>query len=151
MSRKGRIVAVAVVGAALASWAGIGRVSGQVGTKVREKVGEAAQEVKSGAKRAAEGVRERVARAKQSVHNMGVEARVYGRLHWDKDLHTAKFEFEATEDGVITLKGNVPTSKAKAKAELLATETFGVTKVINHLTIAEPEVRTTTTTPAARP
>ncbi|HWE38334.1 MAG TPA: BON domain-containing protein [Isosphaeraceae bacterium] len=149
MSRKGRIVAVALVGAALVSWAGIGRVSGQVGTKVREKVGEAAQDVKIGAKRAAEGVRERLARAKQSVHNMGVEARVYGRLHWDKDLHTTKFDFEGTEDGVITLKGTVPTAKAKAKAELLTSETFGVTKVINHLAVAEPV--TTGATPAAKP
>lgn len=146
MSRQ--IVAVAVVGVALASWAGLGRVSGQVGAKIREKAEEVGQDVKVGAKRAAEGVRERVAKARQSVHNMGVEARVYGRLHWDKDLHTTKFEFEGTEDGVITLKGTVPTAKARAKAELLATETFGVTRVINQLAVAEPAA---TAAPAARP
>jgi osmotically-inducible protein OsmY len=75
---------------------------------------------------------------------MGVEARVYGRLHWDKALYDAKIDLEARKDGVLTLRGTVPDAAARAKAVALARETVGVTEVIDQLTLG-------TTTPPTTP
>jgi osmotically-inducible protein OsmY len=65
---------------------------------------------------------------------MGVAARVYGRLHWDKALNSSTLHVKV-EEGVATLSGSVPTAEAKAKAVTLAAETVGVSKVVDELTI----------------
>jgi hyperosmotically inducible periplasmic protein len=65
---------------------------------------------------------------------MSVAARVYGRLHWDKTLHSSDLNVKV-ERGVATISGSVPTAEAKTKAALLTAETVGVTKVIDELTI----------------
>ncbi len=46
---------------------------------------------------------------------MGVQARVYSRLHWDKDLNDSTIELEF-KDGVAILHGTVKSLVAKAKA-----------------------------------
>jgi len=66
---------------------------------------------------------------------MGIESRVYGRIHWDKALNDATIELTATEDGVITLNGTVADSKAKAKAVELTKDTVGVIKVVDQLAV----------------
>ena len=68
---------------------------------------------------------------------MGVQSRVYSRLHWDKDLNDAKIDLEF-KDGTATLRGTVKTVKAKAKAVELARDTVGVDRVVDQLTI-EPD------------
>ncbi|HEV3164652.1 MAG TPA: BON domain-containing protein, partial [Isosphaeraceae bacterium] len=73
------------------------------GQKVGEKIDEAIRDIKQGVDEVSESVRERFARARESVNTMGVESRVYGRLHWDKDLNKAKIDLEVRQGGVATL------------------------------------------------
>ena len=68
---------------------------------------------------------------------MGVASRVYGRLHWDKALETSTLDLEVN-NGVATLRGEVPERKAKARAVELARETVGITQVIDQLAIQPP-------------
>jgi osmotically-inducible protein OsmY len=78
---------------------------------------------------------------------MGVQARVYGRLHWDKALNQSDLNVKV-EQGVATLSGGVPTADARARAVNLAAETVGVTKVVDELTVAPSDAETVT--PAKR-
>jgi osmotically-inducible protein OsmY len=70
---------------------------------------------------------------------MGIEGRVYARLHWDKNLAGSKIELAAPKPGVIALNGTVGDAKAKAKAVELTTDTVGVTEVMDNLTIVPTE------------
>ena len=49
------------------------------------------------------------AEVRASIDRMGVQGRVYGRLHWDKDLANATIDIEVREDKSVVLKGSVPT------------------------------------------
>ena len=75
------------------------------------------------------------AEARKSVEKMGVQGRVYGRLHWDKALEGAKFEISVRDNQVVVLSGNVANAAAKEKAEQLASDTVGVSSVVNELTV----------------
>ena len=85
-------------------------------------------------------------RARRSVDDLGVEARVYGRLHWDKALNEAEIVVEVQNGGVVVLHGAVLDEEARDKAVALAVETVGVERVIDMLTPA-----TGGRTEAARP
>jgi hypothetical protein len=76
------------------------------------------------------------AEARKSVEKMGVQGRVYGRLHWDKALETATVDIEVRDGQAVVLKGKVDTAAAKLKAEQLARDTIGVTSVVNELAVA---------------
>ena len=126
------------------------RAQQDTGKKLGEKLDDAAAKVKRGVQDIAEDLRESFARTRTAVHNMGIQSRVYGRLHWDKALNGADLELSSAEEGAITLRGSVPDEAAKAKAVLLARETVGVTRVVDELTIG-PAVRTKTTTTTTGP
>jgi osmotically-inducible protein OsmY len=72
---------------------------------------------------------------------------VYGRLHWDKALSDASIELSVSS-GVVTLRGAVPDTAAKAKAVTLAAETVGVTQVIDELMVSLAPRTVPATTPA---
>jgi hyperosmotically inducible periplasmic protein len=131
------IAATVALALGMAWWGGIGRAQQQdgVGEKAGEKLDEVGRKIKKGLEKAEGTVKEGLYRTRDSVHNMGVTARVYGRLHWDTALNTSTTLNVKVEHGVATLTGSVPTAKAKAKAVTLAAETVGVTKVIDELTI----------------
>ena len=74
--------------------------------------------------------------ARKSIEKMGVQGRVYGRLHWDKALEGEKFEISVRDSQIVVLSGNVATAAAKQKAEELAHDTVGVTSVVNELSVA---------------
>lgn len=134
-ARKGPIVALAVAAAALCGYAAYAQQgSGEkVGEKIGRKVDQAVGEVKRGAEKIGEGVREGFDRARDKVNDMGVEARVYGRLHWDKSLNRAVITLEMRDPSIVVLKGSVPDESARAKAVSLARETVGVTGVLDQL------------------
>jgi len=92
------------------------------------------ESIKRGAKATSETVQEQYQRARTSVHDMSVQARVYSRIHWDKDLANAKIDIEI-KDGTAILHGSVKTIRAKAKAVELAHDTVGVDHVDEHLKI----------------
>src|SRR5205085_1464034 len=72
---------------------------------------------------------------RKSVEKMGVQGRVYGRLHWDKALEGANLEISVSENQAVVLSGNVASAAAKQKAEELARDTVGVSSVVNELTV----------------
>ena len=115
--------------------------------KIKEKLGDAAASVKKGAISAEEAIKDQFTRARDSITKMGVESRVYARLHWDKDLASSKIDLSAPKLGSIKLMGTVPDAKAKAKALSLTMDTVGVTNVVDELTI----VSTTTVVEPAKP
>lgn len=86
---------------------------------------------------ARDAVREQFSRTRDKVNDMNIEARVYGRLHWDKLLTTSVLELTVEARGIVTLRGSVPNAKAKNRAVELAADTVGVTRVIDQLAVQE--------------
>src|SRR5262249_41635979 len=76
--------------------------------KIKAKVGSAVDSIKRGAASAEGAIKEQYARARSGVIAMGIEARVYARLHWDKALYGTKIDLSWPKEGVITLSGMVP-------------------------------------------
>jgi osmotically-inducible protein OsmY len=74
--------------------------------------------------------------AKQAVERMGLQGRVYARLHWDKGLQGANLHIDVRDKSTVVLTGTVPTDAAKLKAGSLTSDTIGVAQVANDLTIA---------------
>lgn len=144
MNRKTGITLAAapLFGLAVLLATGVARVRAQDAPKptlterLEEKAKNAVTSIKKGALSAEEAVKEKFAQAKAGVVKMGVEARVYGRLHWDKALTEAKIELHSPSPGLIVLTGTVPTEKARAKAAELAADTVGVTQVTNTLVLS---------------
>ncbi len=132
---------VLAVAALAIGWAGSGRAQ-ETGKRVGEKLDEAGRSIKGGLNRAGTATKEAFARTRTSVQNMGVESRVYGRIHWDRTLNDALIELTASADGVITLNGTVADARAKLRAVDLARETVGVTQVVDALAI-RPAATTT--------
>src|SRR5258708_555915 len=61
------------------TWAFTGQAQDTgTGKKVGEKVDGALQDIKSGLRKVGDAAKEQFAKARTSVHNMGVESRVYG-------------------------------------------------------------------------
>jgi hypothetical protein len=131
-------IASTLLGAVAVAWAGVGWAQEGVGKKLGEGLDDAGRVIKRGLQRSGEVVRESFARTKTSVQNMGIEARVFGRLHWDKDINGSPIELEVRNASVAILKGSVPSAAVKAKAVALARDTVGVTQVIDQLTVNIP-------------
>jgi hyperosmotically inducible protein len=124
----------------VALWGGLVRAQQQEGAAARagEKLDEVGRKIRRGLEKAEDAVREGFHKTRDSVHSMGVMSRVYGRLHWDKALHSSAITLKV-DDGVVTLRGSVPNKAAKTKAVTLTAETVGVTKVIDELAIPASE------------
>ncbi len=126
-------------------WAAPGQAQ-ETGKRVGEKLDDVGRDLRSGLNRAGQGIKEQFASVKSSVQNMTVEARVYSRLHWDKALNDATIELTTTQDGVVTMNGSVGSAKAKTRAAELASDTVGVTRVVDQLAVRPTATTTTTTT-----
>jgi len=131
-------IASTLIGAVAVAWTGVGRAQQGVGEKLGESLDEAGKVIKRGIQRSSEAVRESFARTKTSVQNMGIEARIYGRLHWDKDLNGSLIELEVRNASEAIVRGTVPSDAAKSKAIALTRDTVGVTRVIDQLSVSIP-------------
>ena len=116
------------------------------GRKVGQKLDELGQTLKRGLKDAGDTIRQQFAKTRESVHNMDLAARVYGRLHWEKCLNGSELELDV-KDQVVTLTGTVPDAKARAKAVELARDTEGISEVRDQLTVAASPATSATTSP----
>src|SRR5215472_4735365 len=101
------------------------------GQSVGQKIGEAIDQVSSGVQQAWQQV-------KEAGNRMGVQARVYARLRWDKAIHSSTIDIDVPKAGTVVLKGSVADAAAKKKAVELANDTVGVEQVIDQLAIAPP-------------
>jgi osmotically-inducible protein OsmY len=72
---------------------------------------------------------------------MGLQGRVYGRLHWDKALEGASLDITIRDTTTVVLTGSVSSEAAKSKAEQLARDTTGVGNVVNQLAVAPSAAR----------
>ena len=98
---------------------------------VRDGVRETSAEVKE---RAAAGVQTAANRAEEAVASAAVTSKIKAKMALD-DLVRARDIDVDTEGSVVTLTGEVGSSDEQRRAVRIATETAGVTKVVNHLTV----------------
>ena len=142
MSRSRGLAALTLLALCVAAWVGIGRAQQEgAAEKAGEKLDNVGRKIKKGLEKAEDTVREGFHRTRESVHGMGIVARVYGRLHWDKALHSSPLTIRV-ENGAVVLRGAVPTAAAKAKAVDLAADTVGVARVVDELTLPASEAET---------
>lgn len=66
-----------------------------------------------------------------------VIATVKLNLKTDPDIAASNLQVSA-ENGLVTLRGNVPSEEVKAKAESIAKKSARVDKVANHLEVTPP-------------
>ena len=111
--------------------------SSMAGPRIRRSLVDAEDTVREGLNRTGETVRDGFARTRETVQAMGLVPRVYGRLHWDKSLHSCQLLVKA-EGGTVTIRGTVPDESAKAKVISLAKDTVGVTRVVVQLRVVAP-------------
>ena len=103
---------------------------------IGERIG---QSLDQGLNRLQGELREGWASLKQTVDRLGIEGRVYSRLRWDKEVATSTIDLDATDGGVVTLRGQVRNAAAKQKAVQLAQDTVGVNRVIDELSVLSEE------------
>ncbi|MGV3483497.1 MAG: BON domain-containing protein [Planctomycetaceae bacterium] len=122
-----------------------GTARAQDSTRAPDGIGERiGQQLDEGINRLSSELREGWASLRQSVDRMGVQARVYSRLRWDKQIATMDIDIDSGDAGVVTLRGRVRSAAAKAKAVELARDTVGVERVVDELAVMEPSVSTYT-------
>jgi hyperosmotically inducible periplasmic protein len=88
------------------------------------------------ADRAGEAVGDAAHTIGQAASNATLTAKVKNALLLTKGLETGKLDVDTTGDGVVSLKGSVPSSDQKMKAEKMAKGVDGVKKVVNQLKVA---------------
>ncbi len=140
----------------LAALAGCQRQEGEtVGQKLDQVLGrtkQAARDLEQGGKQAAQDARQSMGAgperkepgkegADQSstslgtkVDDAGITAKVKTGLSADKDLAANKIEVD-TNDGVVTLKGEVPNAAARSRADQIARNVKNVKNVNNQLAV----------------
>ena len=145
-----RVAGVTLLGFGLAFWTVASRAQQDpqpegAAAKAGEKIDEfgraikkgllnAEETVREGLNKTGESVREGFAKTRESVQGMGLVPRVYGRLHWDRALHSSTL-FVKAEAGSVTVRGLVPDDASKAKAIALVKDTVGVTHVIDQISV----------------
>jgi hyperosmotically inducible protein len=74
--------------------------------------------------------------AGQQVDDATITAAVKAKLAADGDINPFNIDVD-TNNGVVTLQGQVAKAEARSKAEEHARETDGVTRVINLITVGD--------------
>ncbi len=77
------------------------------------------------------------ARARAELSEASITARIKGKMALD-DLVKASDISVTTDGSVVTLTGRVAADAERTRAERIASETNGVTSVVNRLTVGPP-------------
>ena len=109
----------------------------ELGRAIKKGFVNAEEVVRDGLHKTGGTVRDSFTKNRETIQRMGLLPRVYGRLHWDKALHSSTL-FVKTEGGTVTLSGTIPDDAARDKAVALVQETVGVTHVIDQLNVLSP-------------
>ncbi len=94
----------------------------------------AVQQIKDASAKVGQSSSRASADVERKLSDSEITARVNAGLAADKDLSVIRIDVD-TRDGVVTLTGPAPTTKAKAHATEVAKAVKGVTSVQNHLTV----------------
>ena len=102
---------------------------------VRDGVRSAARETGSEVKeRASAGVHTAKNRAGEAVSAAALTSKIKAKMALDDVVKASDIDVD-TEGSVVTLTGDVGSSDERRRAGRIATETAGVTKVVNHLNV----------------
>jgi osmotically-inducible protein OsmY len=106
-------------------------VRGAVRETVRGTVRDTTAEVKE---RAKAGVHSVATRAEDAVASAAVTSKIKAKMALDDAVKAADIDVD-TDDGVVTLTGDVASADERRRALRIATETDGVTRVVDRLRI----------------
>jgi len=110
-------------------------VSETVRDAVRDTVGSATREMSAEVKdRAAVGVHTAVNRAEEAVTAAAVTSKIKAKMALDDVVKAADIDVD-TDGSVVTLTGDVGSAGERRRAVRIATETGGVTKVVDRLRV----------------
>ena len=110
-------------------------LSETVGDTVRDGVRHAARETSAEVKeRAAAGVHTAANRAEEAVTLAVLTSKIKAKMALDDLVKAADIDVD-TEGSVVTLTGDVGSADERRRAVRIATETAGVTRVVNHLKV----------------
>ena len=130
----------------LANVKGVTRVDNQIvvdpyagskGTtgKIVDKTKEGAEKTKEGAEKVVDKTKQGLSKAGEEITDTWITGHVKERFMGVDVLKGSDIDV-STEKHVVTLKGTVASAAARTHARQLARTTKGVTRVVNHLTIA---------------
>ena len=106
-----------------------------VGDTVRGTVRNTARETSAEVRdRASAGVHTAVNRTEEAVTSAALTSKIKAKMALDDLVEAGDIDVD-TDDGVVTLAGNVGSKDEQQRAVRIATETAGVTKVVNRLKI----------------
>ena len=128
------VIAASVLVAANCQAARPQQVTDPAGPGLGEQLGE---RLDRGVEEIGQQLRRGWAEIRSTVDRLGVQGRVYGRLHWDKALNNTTIDIEMQGNSTVVLSGSVPSEAARKKAESLARDTVGVGRVVNRLAVAQ--------------
>jgi hyperosmotically inducible protein len=102
---------------------------------VRDGVRSAARETGAEVKeRAKESVQTARASARDAMTSAALTSKIKAKMALDDGVTASDIDVD-TDEGVVTLTGDVESKDEQRRAVRIATETAGVTKVINHLKV----------------
>lgn len=104
--------------------------------KTKEAVEKAIGKSEEGVGKAAEKSSDAIRKVGDKASDASVTTLVKSRLSGEKILNDSSIDVD-TDGHVVTLKGTVPSTAAKAKAVEIARNTDGVTRVIDHLNVKD--------------
>ena len=76
----------------------------------------------------------RSSRTDSAIDDAWITMKIQSKYFIHDEIKSRKVDVD-TKNGVVTLKGSVPSDVAKRAAEVIAQDTDGVTKVVNTLTV----------------
>ncbi len=131
-----------VIGVLGSSWVGVGRggpraSDGAAVTSNEEEgtIDGTVRKVAQGVQDVSTTVRDRVSRARASGRNQDLISQVKARLLQDKSLNAQNIDVQVDAEGVVVLKGLVPTADDKDAAVDLTRDVRGVLQVEDHLAV----------------
>ena len=106
-----------------------------VGETVRDGVRSAARQTSAEFKeRASAGVHTAAKRAEEAVTSASLTSKIKAKMALDDLVNASDVDVD-TDGSVVTLAGTVASKDQQRRAVRIATETAGVTKVVNHLRV----------------
>ena len=111
-----------------------GEVAADAKARVEEKAPAVGDAIKDGASRAAEATREAGSAVAGAIDDASITASVSAGLAKDPELSATRIDVD-TKSGVVTLKGPAPNAAAKTRAEQIARDVKGVSRVDNALEV----------------